>query len=120
MHDVIIAVGFFLFVFIVSLIIFLIIKWRLLKKNQGFTFIGVSYLISKFNLNKSKVNLKKMINQLAVINSFIIAFVSTLISMIPMKLFWQLGIGFILLLILIYALYEIYGRRLHKKWGNKK
>ena len=120
MRDIIITSGFFIFVFIISLIIFMIIKWRLLKKKLGFNFIGVSYLISKFNLNKAKVNLKKMINQLAIINSFIIAFVSTLICMLPMKLFWQLGLGFVLLLILIYALYEIYGRRLYKKWGNKR
>ncbi len=120
MRELILSLIFFGFVFITSIIIFNIIKWRLLKKKLGYNFIGVSYLVNKFRLNKAKVNLKKLINQLTVINSFIIAFVSTFICMLPMKLFWQLGLGFILLLILIYALYEIYGRRLHKKWGNKR
>ena len=120
MKEIILSLIFFAFVFITSLIIFNIIKWRLLKKKLGYNFIGVSYLVNKFRLNKAKINLKKMINQLSVINSFIISFVSTFICMLPLKLFWQLGLGFVLLLILIYALYEIYGRRLYRKWGSKR
>ena len=120
MKEVIISVIFFLVTLIISFIIFKVLQRKLLKNNQGFTFIGVDYLIHKFNLNKSKINLRRLLNDLAILNSLIIAFVSTMVYLVPLKLFWQLGIGFVLLIVLIYALYEIYGRYLNKKWGMKK
>ena len=62
---------------------------------------------------------KSVILWTALINSFIIAFVSTVISAIPAHVVWQLLVGFVLIFGLIYALYEIYGRILVKKgWGK--
>ena len=85
------------------------------KKNKKNKPIGeIDYLVTKFKLDKSKLNNKKMIIYIAIINSFIISFTSCLIMIIPLKLIWQMLIAFVLLFSLIYALYEIYGRHLKK------
>ena len=120
MREAIISIIFYVITFIISFILFMIIKRKLIKNKMGYQFIGVEYLVNKFNLNKAKIDIGKFITKLSLINSAIIAFVSIIIYLVPLKLFFQLGIGFILLIILIYAIYEIYGRYLNKKWGKKK
>lgn len=120
MNDYIISLICFVLILVVSFIIFMIINLRLVNKKEYYKILGMEYLVNKFNLNKAKVSFKKIAITTSVINSFIIAFVATIVYMIPLKLFFQLGIGFVLLIILIYAIYEIYGRFLHKKWGSKK
>ena len=77
-----------------------------------------SYLIYKFNLDEKKINIKMINFQISLINGFIIAFVSTTISITKFKLVIQLLIAFVLLFSLIYSIYEIYGRCLKKKWGK--
>lgn len=77
----------------------------------------VKYFVKKFNLKIS--NLKKFYNGIAIINSLIIAFVTALLMY--MDIVWEFNyaleliIGFILLFLLIYSLYEIYGRILKKR-----
>ena len=89
------------------------------KKNDVKEFSEVIYLVGKFKLDKKKIDYKSVILWTALINSFIIAFVSTVISAIPAHVVWQLLVGFVLIFGLIYALYEIYGRILVKKgWGK--
>ena len=91
------------------------------KKKEIKEFGEVNYLVSKFKLDKKKIDYKSVIFWTAIINSFIISFVSTVISAIPAKIIWQLAVGFVLIFILIYALYEIYGRILVKKgWGKNE
>ncbi len=76
------------------------------------------YLISRFNLDDKKINLRMLNFYISIINAFIIAFVSTGISLINVNVMFQLLIGFVLLFALIYAIYEIFGRHLKKKWGK--
>ncbi len=52
---------------------------------------------------------------MTLINSFIISSVGTVVSSINTYIIVQLGLGFVLLFLLIYALYEIYGRYLVNK-----
>ena len=85
------------------------------KKKEIKEFGEINYLVGKFKLDKKKIDYKSVIFWTAIINSFIIAFVSTVISAIPAHIFWQLAVGFVLIFALIYALYEIYGRILVKK-----
>jgi hypothetical protein len=78
-----------------------------------------TYLQSRFNLDDKLIDLKELNKGISLINAFIIAFVSTGVSLINLNIIWQLAIGFALLFALIYSLYEIYGRHLKKKWGKK-
>ena len=113
---------------------FLINKHRLkLIRNNGITKKGkkkkakniseLDYLVSKFKLNKAKLNEEKVIIWISLINSFIIAITSSIIILLPFKLMWQMLIAFILLFCLIYSLYEIYGRyllKMEEKNENKR
>ena len=85
------------------------------KKIYKITTEGL-YLISRFHLDKKKINVKLLDFNISIINSLIIAFVSVTISLINTNILIQFGIGFVLLFLLIYSLYEIYGRMISKKW----
>ncbi len=123
----------FIIVFIVDY--YLILKKRLnLINNKGKTKKGkkkkiknieeIEYMVIKFKLDAKKLNKEKIIKVIALINSFIIAIVSAILMVVPYKLVWQMLIAFVLLLGLIYSLYELYGRHLKKREerenGNKK
>ena len=104
----------------------------------SFTFIFIIYLIDilnkmkkrklskmkEFDLLKSKfklkhINYKKVGLILILINSFIISLTGTICSIIDLSIPWQLCIGFVLLMMLIYSLYYILGSIL-VKLENKK
>lgn len=115
-------------VFILGYIIdYYFINRRKLKliKNKGLTKKGktkkiksigeLDYLIAKFQLNYKAINMDKAIIWISLINSFIIALVSLIIMLLPIKIMWQMLIAFVLLFSLIYALYEIYGKILKRK-----
>ncbi len=114
----------FIIVFIVDY--YLILKKRLnLINNKGKTKKGkkkkiknieeIEYMVIKFKLDAKKLNKEKIIKVIALINSYIIAIVSAILMVVPYKLVWQMLIAFVLLLGLIYSLYELYGRHLKKK-----
>lgn len=114
-----------IFFFVIALVLFIldyifVMKRKLKsKKVKNDEIMEVSYLISKFNLDKNKVLYKPLCLYCSLINGFIISGVVTIISNIKVKRMWQILIGFVLLMGLIYSVYEIYGRHLHKKWGKK-
>ena len=105
---------FFIILFILVFLIEYIYDFRKIKKKKTDTIMITSYVINKFKLDKTKINYKKELKWMCLINSFIIAGVSTIVSCIDTYIILQLGIGFVLLFLLIYALYEIYGRHLKK------
>ena len=121
LEQILLNIIFFLVVFlIVFLVDFYIISKEKGKKRkiEKLTSEG-DYIIKKFNLDDKQINLRKLNFHIAIINSFIIAFVSTTISIAPFNILLQLSVGFALLFGLIYSLYEIYGRILKKKYGKK-
>ena len=77
------------------------------------------YIIKKFDLDETLISLKKLNFHISIINGFIIAFVSTLISIMDFHILIQLSISFALLFCLIYSLYELYGRYMKKRYGKK-
>ena len=89
------------------------------KRKKNNELMEISYLVSKFNLDKDKLNLKKLLILVSMINAFIISFVSVVVMLIRINIILQLFIGFVLLMALIYALYEILGRHLVKKGYGK-
>ena len=84
------------------------------KKNKE-----LSYLIGKFKLDKDALPLNKVLLMVSLINAFIIAFVAIVVLILNVHLIIQLIVGFILLLALIYSIYELYGRYLVKKGYGK-
>ena len=105
---------FFLIIFVV---IYFINLWKFKNKK---TIGEVKYLVNKFNLIEKKLKIRKMILWISIIDAFIIAFVGTFISILPVKFGWQFLIGFVLLVALIYSLFEIYGRHLVNKGYQKE
>ncbi len=103
----------FSFIFIIYLLVFLIkMKRKKLSKMKEF-----DLLKSKFKLKN--INYKKVGLILVLINSFIISITGTVCSMVDLSLPWQLCIGFVMLMMLIYSLYFILGSIL-VKLENKK
>ncbi|MEG0794460.1 MAG: hypothetical protein RSF02_01450 [Bacilli bacterium] len=115
----------FIVVFLVDY--FLILKRKVKKitkpkEKEKFKIISImeiEYLINKFALDKKKLNINYCIVCIALLNALIISFVSSVIMLIPWALPWQLLVGFTLLFILIYAIYELFGRHLVKKGWRK-
>lgn len=114
---------FFIIVFLILLFLFTIFYRNRIGKNKGKKLSEVRYFIKKFKLDKNKMDLRKFYNGIALINSLIVSFVTTLLMY--MDIVWdfnyilELLIGFILLFLLIYSLYEIYGNILKRKWRDK-
>ena len=88
---------------------------RKVKKKKQDTIGELNYVIKKFKLDKKRINYKKEIRVVALLDSLIIASVGTFVTSLEIAIFLQLGLGFILMLALIYALFEIYGRHLVNK-----
>ena len=111
---------FFLIVWIGVFLVdyFILLKPRLkgkkTKKKKTST-MEVDYLRGKFKLKEQDIMKKSIFLWIAFLNSFIISFVSTVITMLPIKFAFQLIIGFALLFILIFIIYEIFGRVLKRR-----
>jgi len=108
----------FLLVFFVMFLVYFILLKRKMKKNKLQTVGEFSYLIHHYELDVKKINYQHLAMVVSLMNAFIVAFVSTFIMLIPTNMIWRLLIAFVLLFLLIYALYEIYGRYLKKKYGK--
>lgn len=113
---------FFLVIFILVFLVnyFFICKSKKNKKGKKVDRLTTEgqYLIARFNLDDKKINLTKLNFHISIMNAFIISFVSTFVSLVSNNLLIQLSVGFALLMGLIYAIYELYGRHIKKKWGK--
>ena len=95
-------------------------KGKKSKTKELDKYVGFSYLIPKFKLDIERINIEYMFLCTSLINAFIIAFVVTVIFMLPWEMAFSLLLGFVLLFGLIYALYELFGRILVKKGWQKE
>ena len=114
---------FFLGLFTIVFIVFYIVYKRRLKTRKRGKIIEINYVTNRFNLDKKKINYKALVLIVSLTNAFIISFVCTIISIIPVKLTWQMLIGFVLLFTFIMLFYELIGslcvKKGWKKNGNK-
>ncbi len=90
------------------------------KKGKKQELMEASYLAAKFKLNQESLINKKMLKIFSMINAFIIAIVCVTVLVIDCNVILKLVIGFILLIALIYAIYEILGRYLERNLNNGK
>lgn len=103
----------FCFLIIYSIYLFLIV----LRKKGLQKFIKskqLEYFKIKFKLNIEKINIKSFANAIALTNSFIISFTVTVIDTVD-SLLLKLLMGFIILLPLMYFIYEALGKYYKKK-----
>lgn len=109
---------FFVVFFLVFLAIYMVNLHKVKKKKYD-TIGEMNYVIKKFKLDKKKINYKKEIRYIALLDSIIIASVGTFVTSLDIMIILQLGLGFVLLFALIYSLYEIYGRHLKNKESER-
>ena len=93
---------FFISLMLIAFIVMFILNKRKLKKNKKGRLGEINYLAGRFNLDKKKINYNSLIIIVSLTNAFIISFVCTVICIIPVKLIWQMLIGFVMLFILIF------------------
>ena len=89
------------------------------KNNKEFELMEITYLISKFKLEKNKLPLKWLFPIISLFNAIIISLVAVVVIAIDVNIIFQLLIGFVLLFALIYSMYELLGRFLVRKGFRK-
>ena len=119
-YEMLMEIGFFAIMFLLIFIITYGMNLNNYKKRK-YTSIGeLNYLLKKFNLDIKKLPVRKMLLNFSLLDAFIMAFTASFITSLPVNTVFQMLIGFVLLFALIYALYEIYGRHLVKKYKKKE
>ena len=90
------------------------------KKQRPFKYTNEGKLmVIRYNLDEKKVDYQELLKWTSFCNAFVISLTCTIISNIPLKMYFQLAIGFIIIFALIYSIFEIVGRHLNKKWGKE-
>lgn len=90
------------------------------KKQRPFKYTNEGKLmVIRYNLDEKKVDYQELLKWTSFCNAFVISLTCTIIINIPLKMYFQLAIGFIILFALIYSIFEIVGRHLNKKWGKE-
>lgn len=110
MYQIWLEIGFFAIMFLLVLIVTYVLNLKRYKKKKIKSIGELNYLVMKFNLDLDRLPVRKMLLPISFLDSLIMAFTASFITLLPIALIWQLMIGFVLLFALIYALYEIYGR----------
>lgn len=95
------------------------VKKKKSKLNHSGLAIEIKYLVKKFGLDKNRIDNKKIVYLISVLDALIIAITFVVITVITDNLLLELFLGIILVTVLIYCLYEIVGRILNQK-GNGK
>ncbi len=113
---------FILFLFILIVYYFMlkkkylqIIGTKKSKKKKKVVITEIQYLSSRFKLKEENLLRKWVLLWISFINAMIISIVAFAISIPDIAMVYQLLIAFLLLIGLIYSLYEIFGRVLKKK-----
>ena len=114
--------GFFLDLIVIFIIVFLIYtiifnrkrkNYKDLKKNDE-----IKSFIARYNLDMRKTEYKKLLKALTIINSFILSFTTSIVIRID-GFIKSLLIGFLIIMVLIYSLYEITGKYFKRKEEEK-
>ena len=106
----------FIFGFVIMLLMhFISYKYNTKKpKKKNSENVTMTLIVNKYNLDNGKDNQKKLYIITSIINSFIIAFTFMIIINIK-NFFYKMLVGFALIFILIYSIYEIVGKYLKRK-----
>lgn len=108
----------FILAFLLVFIFYSIMFNRKKVKNKEKKITEVNFLIKRYKLDMRKIKYKNLLFTISIINSIIIALAFTAVFYVENYLL-SLLIGFVLLIVLTYSLYEIVGRHYQKK-GSKE
>lgn len=108
----------FILAFLLVFIFYSIMFSRKKVKNKEKNIAEVNLLIKRYKLDMRKIKYKNLLFTISIINSTIIALSFTAVFYVENYLL-SLLIGFVLLIVLTYSLYEIVGRHYQKK-GSKE
>ena len=98
--------------FILYFIIFYLIG---LKRKSILNSMQVEFLIKRFNFRKKDFNPKKIGIIICLLDPLIISLTGTIVTLPKINYIFELLLGFVILMILIYSLYEILGRIIKRK-----
>ena len=107
MHSLILFISSFVVLFLIYLIVFYIIG---LKKKRILKSMQVEFLKKRFVFNDKDFNPKKIGLIICIIDPLIISLTGTIVTMPKWNYIYELLIGFVVLLGLIFSFYEIIGR----------
>lgn len=109
----------FVFIFLLVYIVYSVFlnknkhDYKKLQKNDM-----IKIFIARYNLDVKKTKYENILKIVTFINSFIISFSAVLVINID-SMIWSILISFVVIMALIYSLYEIAGRLLKKKEGKR-
>ena len=108
-----------LFVFMVAftfIFITFLINYVVKRQRNGLAHSKeVELLINRFKISRNNLNYNALGLIFVLVNSLIIAVTGTICTMVKLHYIWQLVIGFVLLMFLIYAFYGVIGMYLKRK-----
>ena len=107
----------FLVVFLVVYFIFRMLFEDGLKRDKK-NVKEISTAIKLFDLDKQKIDNKKLLNGVSLINAFIVSVTFVAVYLIGLEKPYWLVAAFGIIIALIFICYSIYGKILHKKWGK--
>ena len=109
----------FVILFVGVYLVFNFIFDDMLKKEKYTKISELVLLTKKFDLDKKKMDYKKALNGIALINALIVAVGFTITDLLPFNIVINLLIAFIVILLMMFGMYFAYGNHLKKKWGKK-
>ena len=89
------------------------------KKDKKIEVLEAKYLNIRYHVSEKLLLTNKMLWIYAIINTIIMVSVFLIITLIKCNFVWQILLGFVLLMGLIYSLYEILGKILIRKENEK-
>ena len=110
----------FILSFSIIFIIYIIIYFIRRKRGTLYKTKDVEILVAKSKLKKKDLDLNKICLITSLLNSLIISITGTICTMIDLGYIWQLAIGFVMLMGLIYVSYTILARVLVKRKKERK
>jgi len=109
----------FIIVFLVIYLVFhLVFEDALRRDKKNIKEIDIAKKL--FDLDEKKIDNKKLLNDVSLINAFIVAVTFTIVDFIGLEKVYWLVVALAIIVALIYSCYSIYGKILHKKWGKDK
>lgn len=110
---------FFMFYIILFILYFFFFYLLGLKKKSILKSMQVQFLKVRFNLTNKDLNPKKIGLIISFIDPFIISLTGTIVSLPKWNYVFEIILGFVLLMALIYSIYELLGRLIKRKVDKK-
>ena len=104
----------FILIFIIVYISFYLVSVRKARKNSKRVPVEVQYLLIRYQIDLKKIRYKKFVNSVALVGSFDIALVGSIVLFVKGILF-QLFFGFILFVPIILISFKLLGKYYQKK-----